>query len=458
VASLTFTAADWNLSQTVTVTGADDHIVDGAIAYAILTGAATSADPVYAGMDAADVAVTNADDDVAGIVVTPLAGLVTDESGRAATLTLVLRSQPGADVNIALSSSDQSEGDVSPASVTFTAANWNVAQTVTVTGIDDPFVDGDVAFAIRTAAAISDDPNYAGLDPADVSVVNDDGHDDSTVSLELLPERSEIEQGEPVTYHLAIRNRGTQPIDDITLLHTLPPRFGAIKGTLSRNGQVLADPPVGATQELTLPHLDGFVDKNGNGVTDPGEPGYAEFRWQLVAGAGAGVGSYTSSVSATASCATCTVAYPVSATVQVTDNTLFTRSAIVGRVFEDKNRDGHQGPGERGLANARVVMDEGTSVTTDAQGMFHIPDLEGGPRVVKIDLAGLGMAASATTDASAVVNIAPGLMASVRFGVYFPRDTVSVGRPGKDGLAISAQMPESSVDLAGDVSKPALLL
>src|SRR5262249_8017277 len=122
------------------------------------------------------------------------------------------------------------------------------------------------------------------------------------------------------------------------------------------------------------------------------------------------------------------------------------------------NRDGLQGPDEPGLADARVVMDEGTSVTTDAQGMFHVPDLESGPRVVKVDLAGLGMGAMATTDASAVVNIAPRLMASVRFGIYFPRDTVSIGRPSKDGLAISAKLPETSVDVSGDVTRAALKL
>jgi uncharacterized repeat protein (TIGR01451 family) len=386
-----------------------------------------------------------------------VAGLVTDESGLAASFTIVLRSQPVGDVTIALSSSDASEGAVSPASVTFTTANWSAPQTVIVTGVDDPFVDGDVAFAIRTAAAISDDPSYAGLDAPDASVVNHDGHDDSTVALELSSERDEIEQGEPVTYHLTIRNRGAQPIDDITLLHTLPPLFGALNGTLTRNGQRLADPPAGATQELKLPHLDGFVDRNGNGIADPGEPGYAEFRWQLVPAPAPAPARTRSSVSATATCSTCNIAQPVTATVRVTDNTLFTRSAIVGRVFEDRNRDGRQGPGEPGLANARVVMDEGTSVTTDAQGMFHVPDLEGGPRVVKIDLAGLGMAATPTTDASAVVNVAPGLMASVRFGVYFPSDSVrsAVRRSGPGDLGAAARV---SVDLTGDVSKPTLLL
>ena len=51
-----------------------------------------------------------------------------------------------------LSSSDTTEGTVGPASLTFTTANWNMAQTVTVTGVDDAVVDGDVAYTIVTAA------------------------------------------------------------------------------------------------------------------------------------------------------------------------------------------------------------------------------------------------------------------------------------------------------------------
>ena len=51
------------MPQTVTVTGVDDTIVDGDIAYAIVLGAASSADPAYNGLDPADVAVTNTDND-----------------------------------------------------------------------------------------------------------------------------------------------------------------------------------------------------------------------------------------------------------------------------------------------------------------------------------------------------------------------------------------------------------
>ena len=59
-------------------------------------------------------------------------------------------------MTIALSSSDTTEGTVSPASLTFTTANWNVAQTVTVTGVDDALVDGAVAYTIVTAATSAD--------------------------------------------------------------------------------------------------------------------------------------------------------------------------------------------------------------------------------------------------------------------------------------------------------------
>ena len=94
------------MAQTVTVTGVDDAVVDGPQAYMIVTAPAVSTDPNYSGANAADVAVSNTDNDSAGITVTPTAGLVTTEAAGTATFTVVLNTQPTADVTIALSSSD----------------------------------------------------------------------------------------------------------------------------------------------------------------------------------------------------------------------------------------------------------------------------------------------------------------------------------------------------------------
>jgi hypothetical protein len=60
--ALVFTPANWNTPQTVTVTGVDDDVDDGNVAYIIVT-TVSSDDPNYNGMAAADVNVTNTDDD-----------------------------------------------------------------------------------------------------------------------------------------------------------------------------------------------------------------------------------------------------------------------------------------------------------------------------------------------------------------------------------------------------------
>ena len=71
----------------MTVTGVDDYVDDGDIGYTIVTAAAASADANYNGLNAADVAVTNVDNDTAGITVTPISGLTTTEAGGTATFT-----------------------------------------------------------------------------------------------------------------------------------------------------------------------------------------------------------------------------------------------------------------------------------------------------------------------------------------------------------------------------------
>ena len=112
--------------------------------------------------------------DIHGIKVNPTSGLVTTEAGDTATFTVVLNTQPTTTVTIDLSSDDTSEGTVSPASLTFTTGNWSIAQTVTVTGVDDNIDDGNQSYTIVTAAATSSDQSYSGLNATDVSVTNTD--------------------------------------------------------------------------------------------------------------------------------------------------------------------------------------------------------------------------------------------------------------------------------------------
>src|SRR5438094_649964 len=131
-------------------------------------------------MNATDVSVSNTDDDTAGITVSPTSGLTTTEAGSDVTFDVVLTSQPLMNVTIGLSSNDLTEGTVSPSSLTFTPANWNVSQTVTVTSVDDAIVDGSISYKIVTAAAVSGDATYNGMNPSDVTVINTDNDPNGT--------------------------------------------------------------------------------------------------------------------------------------------------------------------------------------------------------------------------------------------------------------------------------------
>ncbi len=77
----------------------------------------------------------------------------TGEDGSSTTLTVVLDQEPGADVLVAVSSADPGEIEVTAGgALTFTPANWNQPQTVTLTGQDDEIPDGDVVVQITASA------------------------------------------------------------------------------------------------------------------------------------------------------------------------------------------------------------------------------------------------------------------------------------------------------------------
>ena len=171
--TLTFTSSNWSTAQTVTATGVNDGSADGNQNYNIVLGAATSSDSNFSSINPADVAVTNTDDDTAGFTITSITDNTT-ELGDNATFTLILNSQPSANVTIGVSSSDTGEGTVSPSSLTFTNSNWSTAQTVTVTGADDNISDRNQSYSVVIAASSSSDGNYNGINPDDFTIKNID--------------------------------------------------------------------------------------------------------------------------------------------------------------------------------------------------------------------------------------------------------------------------------------------
>jgi PKD repeat protein/glucose/arabinose dehydrogenase len=90
--------------------------------------------------------------------------VVTSEDATTDTFDLALKSAPVNDVVLLIGTVATDEVTLSVPELTFTAANWNIPQTVTATGVDDLLVDGVQYYSIEIAVDGSrSDATYAGF-------------------------------------------------------------------------------------------------------------------------------------------------------------------------------------------------------------------------------------------------------------------------------------------------------
>ena len=144
-ASLTFTPANWNTAQTVTLAAAQDADTTAGTATFTLGGT---------GVTSAAVTATEVDDDAVqeqSLIVTPTS--VTVPEGGTAPYTVRLAAQPTSTVTVTTTagSGDTNLTVSSGASLTFTSATWNTPQTVTLAAAQDT----DTAAGSRTFTVAS---------------------------------------------------------------------------------------------------------------------------------------------------------------------------------------------------------------------------------------------------------------------------------------------------------------
>lgn len=207
VTTLTFTSANWNTAQIVTITGIDDVFIDGSKTMNLVIQVNDAASDLRY-RDAVDqiVQVVNQDNEVVGLIVSETGGTtVVTEAGSTDTVTVRLIDRPLSSVVLTVLASDSSEATALPATLTFTTGNWNIPQTVTVTGVNDDFADGSIGSVLRfsvipaksndafdlmpdvTAILLTADDEVAGfqvLETAGSTVVNESGTTD-TVDVRL---------------------------------------------------------------------------------------------------------------------------------------------------------------------------------------------------------------------------------------------------------------------------------
>ena len=203
---LTIAAGDTTSTETVRIT-ANDNDVDAPNKEVTVSGTASVGNGESA---LADQTLTITDDDQRGLELseTGVTVMEAEGTGRTATYTVVLSTEPTAAVTVAVSSGEAGVATVAPTSLTFSTTNWKTKQTVTVTGVDDEVDNasdrkteighrasgGDYGSESgKVAVTVTDDEGSASLSVADASVAEGDT---GTADLEFAVKLSPASDGE----------------------------------------------------------------------------------------------------------------------------------------------------------------------------------------------------------------------------------------------------------------------
>ena len=250
---LTFTTTNWGTAQTVTVKAGHDN--DASNDTATLTHTASGGD--YAGI-IADLPVMVTDDDGAGVSVSESS--LTIAEGSSGTYTIVLDSQPTADVTVTINDPSNTDVTAEPASLTFSSTDWNTPKTVTVNAAQDADAVDETATVTHTVT--STDSIYSGASANSVTVSVTD--DEVPVTVQFGATTYEVVEGEMVTVTVTLSADPERTVV-IPITHTpqsgatSPADFSGVPANLTFNtGQM--------SQTITFTATQDDVDDDGESV------------------------------------------------------------------------------------------------------------------------------------------------------------------------------------------------
>lgn len=253
----------------------------------------------------------------------------------------------------------------------------------------------------------------------------------NTVTVPLVAQRLEIikvgdrgaaEPGDTVIYRLLVKNSGSSQLNNLVVTDTLPLGLqyvnNSARASLSTAGS--PDTPV---------NLSG-VTTNGQVVTfsyptlAPQQTLTIVYGALLTPDAVRGSGRNLAVARARTPAGGEVVSNTSTHLLRIRPGILSDCGTILGRVFVDRNFDGEQQPGEPGVPNAVVFMDDGNRITTDASGLFSLPYAIAGQRTGTLDLTSLpgytlapNLYRIENNAPSRLVRLAPGGMARMNFAV-----------------------------------------
>jgi uncharacterized repeat protein (TIGR01451 family) len=167
-----------------------------------------------------------------------------------------------------------------------------------------------------------------------------------------------VTRGQLIPYTITIGNVIGASMQGVRIVDTYPAGFRYVPGSARLDG-VPAEPTIAGRQLLW------------NGLSF-GNTDHRTIVLLLAVGAGVGEGEFVNRAQVVDGSTGKPLSGEASATVRVVPDQTFDCTDVIGKVFDDVNRNGRQDPGEKGLPGVRVVTAQGLEAVTDPYGRFHI--------------------------------------------------------------------------------------
>ncbi|MDI6782012.1 MAG: SpaA isopeptide-forming pilin-related protein, partial [bacterium] len=235
--------------------------------------------------------------------------------------------------------------------------------------------------------------------------------------------------GEIISYEITLKraNGIVGSITDVYIHDTIPSGFKYLKGTTFIDGKKAQDPDGSNCLIFDIGTINTQV----------------VCKYQLIIGAGVIEGAYDNvAIAKTVVAGTGSMSPALNgsqirwqtisnidvARVNIILSPLFDSGLIIGKVFFDENKNALLDTGEDGICGVMVVLDNGQYAITDEYGKYHIPDVKADTRVIKVNRKTLPSGSMFTTEDVYFVEITPGLLAKVNFGINYPEQvTIKIG-------------------------------
>jgi uncharacterized repeat protein (TIGR01451 family) len=203
--------------------------------------------------------------------------------------------------------------------------------------------------------------------------------------LQIIKSGSRVtaEPGDTVIYRLSIRNQADVPLNNLTVTDNLPLGFRFLPTSVT--GEINRQPV-----EITTTHNNSTItfDTPANLATN--RVLNIAYAVQLTPDAIRGSGRNSAIVNAQRVDNGFRLKDgPASHILRIRPGITSDTGTIIGRVFVDKNFDGEQQPGEPGVANAVIILQNGIRVTTDINGLFSIGNVLPGSHTGVLDLSSI---------------------------------------------------------------------